>query len=245
MAVRTLLIDNYDSFTYNLYSLLYEVNGVEPTVVKNDVDWGSLDVSSFDNVVVSPGPGSPRTAHDLGISARAILDTDLPILGVCLGHQAICHLLGGTVDLAPVPMHGRISDITHTGDALFDGIPSPYSVVRYHSLTAIDLPDELEPCAWTEDGIVMAVRHRSRPLWGVQFHPESISTEYGRELLSNFRDLTHRSSPTSSAPTSSPYFTPPSATIRTRSRSPFWSRYWCVSARPRSRGRPAWKIEPE
>ncbi len=210
MSVRTLLIDNYDSFTYNLYSLLYEVNGVEPTVVTNDVDWESLDIGGFDNIVVSPGPGSPRTAHDLGISARAITDTDLPVLGVCLGHQAMCHLLGGNVDLAPVPMHGRISEITHTGDDLFEGIPSPYSVVRYHSLTAIELPDELDACAWTDDGIVMAVRHRSRPLWGVQFHPESISTEYGRELLSNFRDLTYRSSatsaaPSSVAPTSSPY----------------------------------------
>ena len=206
MAVRTLLIDNYDSFTYNLYSLLCEVNGVEPTVVANDVDWASLDIDSFDNIVVSPGPGSPRTARDLGISARAILETDIPILGVCLGHQAMCHLLGGNVDLAPVPMHGRLSEISHTGEHLFAGIPSPHTVVRYHSLTAVSLPDELEPCAWTEDGIVMAVRHRSRPMWGVQFHPESISTEYGRELLSNFRDLTRVTSTAGPAPSQSPYF---------------------------------------
>ncbi len=190
MAVRTLLIDNYDSFTYNLYSLLAEVNGVPPVVVKNDVPWESIDFSNFDNVVVSPGPGRPMTAHDLGISARAIEECELPILGVCLGHQAICHLLGGVVDLAPTPMHGRISEVVHTGDDLFEGIPSPYSVVRYHSLLAVEVPDELEAFAWTHDGLVMAVRHRTRPIWGVQFHPESISTDYGRELLANFRDLT-------------------------------------------------------
>ena len=206
MTVRTLLIDNYDSFTYNLYSLLCEVNGAEPVVVRNDVDWDSLDLAKFDNIVVSPGPGRPSTSHDLGISARAIVDTDLPILGVCLGHQAICHLLGGEVDLAPEPMHGRISEIVHDGVGLFDGIPSPYSVVRYHSLTAVDLPDELEACAWTADGIVMAVRHRNRPMWGVQFHPESVSTEYGRELLSNFRDLTRSILHPFAAPTRTPYF---------------------------------------
>ncbi|MGA9871995.1 MAG: gamma-glutamyl-gamma-aminobutyrate hydrolase family protein, partial [Rhodococcus sp. (in: high G+C Gram-positive bacteria)] len=205
MPLRTLLIDNYDSFTYNLYSLLCEVNGVEPVVVKNDSDWTSIDIAAFDNIVVSPGPGRPSTPHDLGISSRAILETDLPILGVCLGHQAMCHLLGGTVDLAPIPMHGRLSEIAHDGAGLFDGIPSPYSVVRYHSLTAISLPEELEACAWTSDGIVMAVRHRSRPLWGVQFHPESISTEYGRELLSNFRDMTQSLSPAAVAPARSPY----------------------------------------
>ncbi|MDJ0394063.1 aminodeoxychorismate synthase component I [Rhodococcus sp. G-MC3] len=205
MAVRTLLIDNYDSFTYNLYSLLCEVNGTPPVVVRNDVDWDSLELDSFDNIVVSPGPGRPSTPHDLGISARAVLDSQLPLLGVCLGHQALCQLLGGRVDLAPVPMHGRVSEITHTGTDLFEDIPSPYSVVRYHSLTALELPDELEPCAWTADGIIMAVRHRSRPMWGVQFHPESISTEYGRKLLSNFRDLTRSFGAAAPVAEQSPY----------------------------------------
>lgn len=207
MAVRTLLIDNYDSFTYNLYSLLAEVNGAPPVVVKNDVPWESIDFGNFDNVVVSPGPGRPMTAHDLGISARAIEEGELPILGVCLGHQAICHLLGGVVDLAPTPMHGRISEVVHTGDDLFEGIPSPYSVVRYHSLLTVEVPDELEAFAWTHDGLVMAVRHRTRPIWGVQFHPESISTDYGRELLANFRDLTVARKPRASTglPTRSPY----------------------------------------
>ncbi|WP_186629734.1 aminodeoxychorismate synthase component I [Rhodococcus sp. BP22] len=207
MAVRTLLIDNYDSFTYNLYSLLAEVNGVPPVVVKNDVPWESIDFGNFENVVVSPGPGRPMTAHDLGISARAIEEGELPILGVCLGHQAICHLLGGVVDLAPTPMHGRISEVVHTGDDLFEGIPSPYSVVRYHSLLTVEVPDELEAFAWTHDGLVMAVRHRTRPIWGVQFHPESISTDYGRELLANFRDLTVARKPRASTelPPRSPY----------------------------------------
>ncbi|SNS19547.1 aminodeoxychorismate synthase component I [Rhodococcoides kyotonense] len=211
MAVRTLLVDNYDSFTYNLYGMLAEVNGVAPTVVKNDIAWGSLDFTQYDNVVISPGPGRPTTPHDLGISSRVIVESGLPVLGVCLGHQAICHVLGGRVDLAPLPMHGRLSDITHTGTDLFDGLPSPFSVVRYHSLLAIELPDELEPCAWTSDGLVMAVRHRSLPMWGVQFHPESISTEFGRELLANFRDLTAPAAASdTTAPARAPY------TIETR-----------------------------
>ncbi|RRQ27308.1 aminodeoxychorismate synthase component I [Rhodococcus sp. Eu-32] len=210
MAVRTLLIDNYDSFTYNLYGLLAEVNGTSPTVVKNDVAWETLDFARYDNVVISPGPGRPATAHDLGISSRVILESGLPVLGVCLGHQAICHVLGGHVDLAPLPMHGRVSTITHAGTDLFDGLPSSFSVVRYHSLVAIELPDDLEPCAWTADGLVMAVRHRTLPMWGVQFHPESISTEYGRELLANFRDLSLPAAKSQTAPTRSAY------TIETR-----------------------------
>ncbi|MCG8927653.1 aminodeoxychorismate synthase component I [Lentzea sp. CC55] len=186
--MRTLLIDNYDSFTYNLFQLLGEVNGVAPTVVRNDVDWSSIDVGEFDAVVISPGPGSPDVDTDFGVSAKAILESGLPVLGVCLGHQGICHLFGGTVGLAPAPVHGRVFPVEHTGVDVFAGLPSPYNVVRYHSLAATSLPDCLEPIAWT-DGIVMGVRHRSLPIWGVQFHPESISSEYGRELLANFRDL--------------------------------------------------------
>ncbi|RSS80769.1 aminodeoxychorismate synthase component I [Streptomyces sp. WAC06614] len=186
--MRTLLIDNHDSFTYNLYQLLGEVNGVPPVVVPHETDWSTLDMADYDAIVVSPGPGRPERERDFGISRRAILDSGLPVLGVCLGHQGICHLFGGAVGHAPLPMHGRISSITHDGSELFAGIPSPYDVVRYHSLAAIELPEELEPTAWTADGVVMAVRHRSLPVWGVQFHPESISSEYGRELLANFRD---------------------------------------------------------
>jgi para-aminobenzoate synthetase len=187
--MRTLLIDNYDSFTYNLYQLLGEVNGQAPVVVTNDADWAQIDLDRFDGVVVSPGPGRPDRPVDFGISACAIREMALPVLGVCLGHQGICHLLGGVVGHAPEPMHGRVSPVHHTGTGVFAGLPSPFMAVRYHSLAATDVPEELEVVAWTADGIVMGVRHRDQPLWGVQFHPESICTEYGRELLANFRDL--------------------------------------------------------
>ncbi len=187
--MRTLLIDNYDSFTYNLYQLLGEVNGQAPVVVRNGTDWADLNLDEFDGIVISPGPGRPERAKDFGISTRAILESGLPVLGVCLGHQGICHLFGGTVGHAPKPMHGRVVPVVHTGVDIFADIPSPYDVVRYHSLVATELPEVLEPIAWTEDGLLMGVRHKTLPIWGVQFHPESISSEYGRELLANFRDL--------------------------------------------------------
>ncbi|SEC94435.1 aminodeoxychorismate synthase component I [Rhodococcus koreensis] len=189
-SVRTLLVDNYDSFTYNLVELLTAVNGVRPTVVPNDAPWESIDFSAYDNVVISPGPGTPTEPSDFGIGARVIAEAGLPVLGVCLGHQGLCALFGADIVRAPQPVHGRLSPIVHTGHDLFRGLPSPMNVVRYHSLVAVDLPDVLEVLASTADGLVMAVRHRSRPLWGVQFHPESISSEYGKELFANFRDLT-------------------------------------------------------
>ncbi|WP_433179990.1 aminodeoxychorismate synthase component I [Actinoallomurus sp. CA-150999] len=193
--MRTLLIDNFDSFTFNLFHLLAEANGRPPVVVHNDVDWATLDPRDFDNVVISPGPGRPDRERDFGVCARAIREWDLPLLGVCLGHQGMCELLGGTVEHAPEPVHGRPSAIHHTGRDVFTGIPSPFTAVRYHSLAVTSLPEEFEPVAWTADGVLMGVRHRTRPLWGVQFHPESIGTEYGRELLANFRDLSDPSRP--------------------------------------------------
>ncbi|MHC3004096.1 aminodeoxychorismate synthase component I [Gordonia sp. GN26] len=189
-AVRTLLIDNYDSFTYNLFALLTEVNGQEPVVVANDAPWSSVNLKAFDNVVVSPGPGRPDCARDFGISERALTDSRLRVLGVCLGHQGLCHLFGSPVVSAPEPRHGRISEVHHDGQGLFAGLPSPFRAVRYHSLAVREVPDELEAQAWSDDGVLMAVRHRELPLWGVQFHPESICTEYGRELLSNFAAAT-------------------------------------------------------
>ncbi|MFC9789548.1 aminodeoxychorismate synthase component I [Rhodococcus sp. NPDC127528] len=188
--MRTLLIDNYDSFTYNLYSLLTGVNGREPVVVQNDADWSAVRLSDFDNIVVSPGPGRPERRRDFGIGRNAFTDSGLPVLGVCLGHQGLCHLFGGRVSSAPEPMHGRICSVRHSGTELFAGIPSPFRVVRYHSLAVDELPPDLVAEAWTDDHVLMAVRHRELPLWGVQFHPESICTEHGRELLANFRDLT-------------------------------------------------------
>ncbi|NNH75883.1 aminodeoxychorismate synthase component I [Nocardia uniformis] len=191
--MRTLLIDNYDSFTYNLYQLISEVNGVEPVVVRNDEvdDPTGLDLDSFDNIVISPGPGRPDVHRDFGISAAVIARANLPLLGVCLGHQGIVIAAGGVVTAAPEPRHGYPDRITHDGSDLFAGVPQDFSAVRYHSLSAArPLPDSLEVTATTSDGVIMGVRHRSRPQWGVQFHPESIASEYGRALLRNFAELT-------------------------------------------------------
>jgi para-aminobenzoate synthetase len=191
-VVKTLLIDNYDSFTYNLFQLLAEANGDEPTVVRNDeATWDELSELDFDNVVISPGPGNPDREQDFGVCVRAIAETEVPLLGVCLGHQGVSSISGAEVIHAPEVMHGRLSAVLHEDSPLFAGIPREFQAVRYHSLcVAQPLPDRLEPIAWTSDGVLMAVAHRSRPLWGVQFHPESICTDYGRQLLANFRDLT-------------------------------------------------------
>ncbi|MGY0497534.1 aminodeoxychorismate synthase component I [Nocardia sp. FBN12] len=187
--MRTLLIDNYDSFTYNLYQLISEVNGSEPTVVRNDE--GPVDLAHFDNVVISPGPGRPDRARDMGISTALIAQADLPLLGVCLGHQGIVLGAGGTVERAPQARHGFLDQVTHDDRDLFTGLPQGFTVVRYHSLAAREpLPASLEVTASTSDGVVMGVRHRERPQWGVQFHPESVSSEFGAALLRNFADLT-------------------------------------------------------
>ncbi|MET8872065.1 aminodeoxychorismate synthase component I [Nocardia sp. NPDC004604] len=191
--MRTLLIDNYDSFTYNLYQLISEVNGEEPTVVRNDEvgDIGQLRLERFDNVVISPGPGRPDVTRDIGISAAVIRETELPLLGVCLGHQALVVAEGGIVTTAPAARHGYLDHIEHDGNDLFAGLPEGFTAVRYHSLAAErPLPDSLEITAVAADGVIMGVRHRSRPQWGVQFHPESIASEYGAALLGNFAKLT-------------------------------------------------------
>ncbi|BCJ36275.1 hypothetical protein Athai_37780 [Actinocatenispora thailandica] len=189
--MRTLLVDNHDSYTFNLFQLLAEVNGAEPVVVTNDdAALTSLDLAAFDNIVVSPGPGHPAVARDLGLVPALLAGTDLPVLGVCLGHQALAWLSGGTVGPAPRPEHGRLARITHTGDALFAGVPDEFVAVRYHSLRVAEpLPPDYVATAWADDGVVMAIRHRDRPRWGVQFHPESVASTFGRELLTNFRDL--------------------------------------------------------
>ena len=188
--MRVLLVDNYDSFTFNLYQLAAEIFGADILVVPNDTDWGKVLAERFDAAIISPGPGRPEREADFGISRRVLGELNIPTLGVCLGHQGICDFSGGVVRHAPEPMHGRLSKVHHDGSGLFRGIPSPYHVVRYHSLMGAEpLPDTLKKTAWTADGILMGVEHKSRPLWGVQFHPESISTQYGRELLSNFKTL--------------------------------------------------------
>ncbi len=188
--MKTLLIDNYDSFTYNLAHYLGEVTGAEPTVIRNDEPgWRPAHLDDFDNVVISPGPGTPGVPADFGICREVISTGHVPLLGVCLGHQGVAMLGGGSVALAPEPRHGRKSPVLHDGTGLFAGIPSPHEVVRYHSWAVDRLSDELEALAWTPDGVLMALRHRSRPQWGVQFHPESIATEHGHRLLANFAAL--------------------------------------------------------
>jgi para-aminobenzoate synthetase len=191
--VRTLLVDNRDSYTFNLFQLIAEVNGTEPTVVVNDDPMlKALPPGAFDNVVISPGPGRAGRSRDTGYVPDLLANCELPVLGVCLGHQAIALAAGGSVGPAPQPRHGYLSTVTHDeGDELFDGIPAEFTAVRYHSLCVAEpVPPSLRVTARAEDGVIMAIRHRDLPRWGVQFHPESIASEHGRQLLANFRDLT-------------------------------------------------------
>ncbi|MFG2964219.1 aminodeoxychorismate synthase component I [Streptomyces sp. NPDC048288] len=195
--MKTLLIDNYDSYTYNLFQLIAGVNGEEPVVIRNDEGGETLAglplLAEFDNVVVSPGPGHPGNGRDFGISARVIAESTVPVLGVCLGHQGIALGEQARVAPAPQPRHGHLTRVRHDGRDLFEGLTQDFTAVRYHSLAVHEpLPAALEATAWAEDGVLMGLRHRERPLWGVQFHPESVLTEYGHRMLVNFRNLTAR-----------------------------------------------------
>jgi len=195
--VTTLLIDNYDSYTYNVFHILAAVSGEEPIVIQNDaVSWGALSRWDFDAIVISPGPGHPDRWHDFGVCADILRESEIPILGICLGHQGLGRLLDGIVTPAPMPMHGRMSHVSHVGHGLFAGIPQGFSVVRYHSLAVSSAmgPDG-RITAWTDDGVVMGIEHRHRPMWGVQFHPESISTEHGHTLIENFYALARHHRP--------------------------------------------------
>ncbi|MGV9778345.1 aminodeoxychorismate synthase component I [Streptosporangium sp. NPDC003464] len=189
--MRTLIIDNYDSYTYNLFQLIAETYGVEPVVLANDDDgWHRMDLERFDALIISPGPGRPQVERDIGACLDVIRESGLPVLGVCLGHQALGWLSGADVVPAPAPIHGYVEEIRHCGRDLFRDLPQGFHAVRYHSLcVATPAPDDLEITAWTGDSVVMGLRHRTMPWWGVQFHPESISTEYGPALLRNFREL--------------------------------------------------------
>lgn len=186
-----LLVDNHDSYTYNLFQLIATTYGTQPHVVTNDSpEWATLDLDEFDAVVVSPGPGRPQVPRDTGVVLDVLASTTLPVLGVCLGHQALALLSGGDVVAAPTPRHGYLERVTHTGTDLFDGLPQQFTAVRYHSLcVARPLPAELRELARSADGVVMGMRHASLPWWGVQFHPESIATEHGAALLANFARL--------------------------------------------------------
>lgn len=184
-----LLIDNYDSFTYNLVQILREA-GAEVEVVRNDVeDVASLLARKPTGIVLSPGPGRPEGA---GVCLELLAEQpDIPVLGVCLGHQCLGTAYGATVDRAPQLMHGKTSRVSYNEDDLFRDLPNPFVATRYHSLAVREetVPEDLRPIAWSEDGIVMALRHRDRPYWGVQFHPESILTIEGPTLLRNFLKL--------------------------------------------------------
>lgn len=184
------MIDNYDSFTYNLVQYFGEL-GMIPKVYRND----ALSVSEVSalapkGIVISPGPGRPE---DAGISESVIreLGSKIPILGVCLGHQAIGQVFGGDVIYAPTLVHGKTSPVFHNNSGVFSGIPSPFQATRYHSLVVSreTLPPDLEITAWTEDGLIMGMQHRHAPIHGVQFHPESILTLEGKRLLKNFLEL--------------------------------------------------------
>ncbi|WRX12939.1 Glutamine amidotransferase - like 1 [Theobroma cacao] len=253
--VRTLLIDNYDSYTYNIYQELSVINGLPPVVVHNDeYTWKDIchflyEEGAFDNIVISPGPGSPTCPADIGVCLQLLLQCwDIPILGVCLGHQALGYAHGAQIIHASEPIHGRLSEIEHNGCKLFANIPSGrnsgFKVVRYHSLVidAKTLPKELIPIAWTSSDdtlsfletqkfdvisdvyeserqqenfdsilerlkngsywssshangtksgkVVMGIRHATWPHYGVQFHPESVATTYGRQIFKNFREMT-------------------------------------------------------
>jgi anthranilate synthase/aminodeoxychorismate synthase-like glutamine amidotransferase len=180
-----LLVDNYDSFTYNL-AHLFGALGAEVTVLRNDeVDADRAEAMAPSHLLVSPGPGRPA---DAGASKEIIerLAPTTPTLGVCLGHQAIVEVYGGEVGYARELLHGKASPVRHEGDGLFSGMPQPFDAGRYHSLAATRLPDVLEPTAYADDGEVMAVRHRSLPVVGVQFHPESVLTPDGPALARNF-----------------------------------------------------------
>ena len=186
-----LLIDNYDSFTYNLYQYLCEL-GAEVEVFRNDkIGLEDIDSMAPERIVISPGPCTPREA---GISVEAIrrFAGKVPLLGVCLGHQCIGEAFGGVVAGAGEIKHGKMSAVTHDGKGVFEGLTSPFEAVRYHSLHIVPetLPDELEVTARSESGIIMGVRHKELTIEGVQFHPESILTRPGKQLLANFLKMT-------------------------------------------------------
>lgn len=190
MSTRILVVDNYDSFVYTLVGYLQEL-GAETTVIRNDdvsADEAREMAAERDGVLVSPGPGAPAEAGICIDLIRWCSTNNKPMLGICLGHQALAEAFGGTVTHAPELMHGKTSQIQHEGTDVFAGLPSPLTATRYHSLAAVaeSVPEELEVTARTESGIIMGLRHRTAPLSGVQFHPESVLTEGGYQMLGNW-----------------------------------------------------------
>ena len=187
---RVLVIDNYDSFVYTLNGYLREL-GAETTVVRND-DFSDVEVperlAEYDAVLISPGPGKPGDAGMSIVTVRDALRTGMPLLGVCLGHQAIAEAFGAVVTNAEELMHGKTSLVTHDGSPFYDGVSQPFTATRYHSLAVVDgtVPDDLVVTARTAGGVIMGLRHREAPIFGVQFHPESVLTEGGYRMLGNW-----------------------------------------------------------
>ncbi|MER5970856.1 aminodeoxychorismate/anthranilate synthase component II [Streptomyces sp. NPDC002055] len=187
MSARILVVDNYDSFVFNLVQYLYQL-GAECEVLRNDEVATAHAQDGFDGVLLSPGPGTPEQAGVCTAMVRHCADTGVPVFGVCLGMQSMAVAYGGVVGRAPELLHGKTSLVTHEGSGVFGGLPSPFTATRYHSL-AVErgtVPDELEVTAWTETGIAMGLRHRDLPVEGVQFHPESVLTEWGHRMLANW-----------------------------------------------------------
>jgi len=185
-----LVIDNYDSFVYTIVGYIRQM-GAEATVVRNDIETAVDDVPDYDGVLVSPGPGKPSDAGVSGEAIRRCSESSTPMLGVCLGHQALAEVFGAVVSHAPELMHGKTSEVLHEGGTIMSGLTNPFTATRYHSLAVEPdtVPDELEVTAWTKSGIIMALSHRTLPLHGVQFHPESVLTQGGHRLLANWLEV--------------------------------------------------------
>ena len=184
MTPDVIVVDHHDSYTWNLVHLIARVTGLLPRVVQHD-EVEPDEVLRHSHVVLSPGPGHPAEPADFAVGREVLLAGTRPVLGVCLGMQGLVTAYGGGVERV-VPAHGEVAQVSHDGRGVFTGLPQDFAAVRYHSLAAISLPDVLEATAWSEDGVVMGVRHRSLPLEGVQFHPESILSEQGAALVGNF-----------------------------------------------------------
>ena len=188
--VKILVLDNYDSFVYTLNGYLQQL-GAETTVMRNDViekeELPEL-LAKFDAVLISPGPGNPASAGLSIPTVKYALETDYPVFGVCLGHQAIAEALGGRVESAPELMHGKTSRVNHAGSTILDGLPQGFLATRYHSLAVVPetMPDQLEVTGQTESGVIMSLQHKTKPIYGVQFHPESVMTEGGYMILANW-----------------------------------------------------------
>ncbi|WP_426245552.1 anthranilate synthase component II [Nocardioides sp. LHG3406-4] len=185
---EVVVVDHHDSYTWNLVHLVAGVTGRVPEVVQHD-ETTVAALAGFTHVVLSPGPGHPSRRADFSVGVDLLLEATRPVLGVCLGMQGLVTAYGGHVERV-APAHGEVAHIRHDGAGVFAGLPQDFDAVRYHSLAAVALPEELVATAWSEDGVVMGVRHRRLPLEGVQFHPESILSVHGAELVANFLGLT-------------------------------------------------------